>query len=154
MATPPTTTTTPRLRHCHDCDEHYETQDRICPTCGAAFATTAASSTQPDPWFEGSYPADGPPLTAAEEREAQQRRSNAAWHEGSYPELDAFPAAMQQRMLELINGQGFDAEDGEGGPGGRRGLSEEDIARLPLSQLHTTSSMLMSGTVYLLYVES
>jgi len=146
MATPRPTPQAPRLRHCDDCDQDYETRDRLCPTCGAAFASTATSSTQPDPWFAGSYLAtDGPPMSR-EEREAQQRQNDAAWFEGSHPDLEDLPEAMQQRILELINGQGLHAEGGEGGPGRRNGLSEEDIARLPLSQLHTTSSMLMSGT--------
>ena len=139
MATPQPTPQAPRLRHCDDCDQDYETRDRLCPTCGAAFASTATSSTQIDPWLAGSY-------LATEEREAQQRQNNAVWLEGSHPDLEDLPEAMRQRIVELINGQGLDTEGGEGGPGGRNGLSEEDIASLPLSQLHTTSSMLMSGT--------
>lgn len=132
-----------RRRHCHECNLDYDTtatRDRLCPTCGTAFATTAISSTQPDPWFAGSFPAD-----AAEDREAQQRRNNAGEAREELPDIEA----MRQRMLDAINSQSFDAEGGEGGPGGRRGLSEEDIARLPLSQLHTTSSMLMSVSITL-----
>lgn len=134
-----------RLRHCADCDQHYETRDRLCPTCGAAFVPTASSSAQPDPWFAGgSYPTDDLQVSRAQ-REVQQQLNNAAWLEGR-PDINYLPEAMQQRILQLINGQGLDVEGEEGGPGGRSGLSEEDIARLPLSQLHTTSSMLMSGT--------
>lgn len=145
MATLRSTTTT-RLRHCADCDQHYETRDRLCPTCGAAFVPTANPSAQPDPWFAGGgYPGDDLPISRPE-REAQQQFGDAAWLEGR-PDINNLPEAMQQRILELINGHGLDVEGREGGPGERNGLSEEDIAKLPLSQLHTTSSMLMSGTL-------
>lgn len=122
---------TPHRRHCDDCDEDYDTRDRLCPTCGAAFALASTTS---------SAQAD------ADRAEQERRRNLEAWLEGIYPG-DETEEEMQQRIARMLS-QGFGAGGGEGGPG-RNGLSDEDIARLPLSQLHTTSSMLMSVTMTL-----
>ncbi len=141
------TTPLPQTQRCDECDQDHATRDRLCPVCGAAFARQATAPTPPSllPAALLGPPVDGTPLSQADQEQQMAQlaqRLRELLVQGGW--LGAAGGIDGDVDLEALLAAGG---GGGGNGGGRNGLSEEAIARLPVSQLHATSTMLLSVTV-------
>lgn len=145
---------------CSACQETYETRDRLCPICGDTFPTTPASSSSnvaattsllpllPHEIIQGQQqPGDQQQQRTPEEQmQYIAQRLRELLIQGGF--LGGAPGDDEDLEAWLMNNGGADGEGGGAAPGRRKnGLKDEEIARLPVSQLHATSTMLLSVTL-------